>query len=99
MANKKRLVDADALFNNLADYWGILKDWDGRIHPLCDDALSTIDNFPTVDAVEVVRCKDCKRCTQGKSAETLGRFCERFSVFVQADDFCSYGERKGDGNV
>ena len=54
MANEKRLIDADKLFNNLADYWGIPKDWDGRIHPICDDALSTIENFPTVDAVEVV---------------------------------------------
>ena len=54
MANEKRLIDADALFNNLADYWGIPKDWDGRIHQICDDALSTIENFPTVDAVEVV---------------------------------------------
>ena len=54
MANEMRLVDADALFNSLADHWGIPKDWDGRIHPICDEALSTIENFPTVDARPVV---------------------------------------------
>ena len=54
MANEKRLIDADALFNDLADYWGIPRDWDGRMLQTCEDALSAIENAPTVDAVEVV---------------------------------------------
>lgn len=39
------------------------------------------------DLVEVVRCKDCKHCAHDK-------WCERRTLFVFADDFCSYGERK-----
>ena len=56
--------------------------------------------FPAVDAVEVVRCKDCKHYkTQNKSArwnhETL--YCMRSAaVKVKPDDFCSYGVRRED---
>ena len=72
----KRLIDANALFNDLADYWGIPKDWDGQIEQTCEDALSAIENAPEVDAVEVVhgrweesptlygvvRCSVCHDC-------------------------------------
>ncbi len=49
-----RLIDADSLFNDLADYWGIPKDWDGQIEQTCEDALCAIENAPEVDAVPVV---------------------------------------------
>ena len=49
-----RLIDAKALFNDLADYWGIPKDWDGQIEQTCEDALSAIENAPTVEAELVV---------------------------------------------
>ncbi|UVM99509.1 MAG: hypothetical protein [Bacteriophage sp.] len=46
---------------------------------------------PTVDAVEVVRCKECKW--------TGGDFVCYRGVMVQhkPEDFCSYGERRGGG--
>lgn len=46
---------------------------------------------PTVDAVPVVRCKDCKY--------TGGDFVCYRGVMVQhkPEDFCSYGERRGGG--
>lgn len=58
---------------------------------------------PTVDAVEVVRCKDCKRCFKHTTKRNRQKMwiCMRNDVdlFVRPDDFCSYGERKdGDGN-
>ena len=58
---------------------------------------------PTVDAVEVVRCRDCKHYKpQKKSAhwENRANYCNRVvTIKVQPYDFCSYGERKdGDGN-
>lgn len=47
---------------------------------------------PTVDAVEVVRCKDCK---QYKPDEyECGCDFAGGLQYVKADDFCSYGERK-----
>lgn len=54
---------------------------------------------PTVDAVEVVRCKDCKHWTHvedGMGDCTNRRFHLDGHVdpTMKADDFCSCGERK-----
>ena len=50
-----------------------------------------IADTPTVDAVPIVRCKDCKW--------TGGDFVCYRGVMVQhkPEDFCSYGERRGGG--
>ena len=59
--------------------------------------VKIINQFPAVDAVEVVRCRDCKRWEphcNGKAG-----ICEKRKGVARANDFCSYGERKdGDGN-
>ena len=92
MANKKRLIDANAL---IAEYDRVHIGEPGKARKLMADA-------PTVDAVEVVRCRECKHAwihpggyvycnMDGRSAH------ER--IFFNLDSFCSYGERKdGDGN-
>ena len=58
---------------------------------------------PAVDAVPVVRCKDCKhfREVRTKRYKQLIRMCCRMGRHdmefrVNADDFCSYGERRTD---
>ena len=49
------------------------------------------------DAVEVVRCKDCKHCTEAFDGNPCcGRLRTSFP-YVRDDDFCSYGERRTDG--
>lgn len=53
--------------------------------------------LPTVDAVPVVRCKDCTRCVRTTDIDGPGLFCAiwgRQWNRVQSDDFCSYGERR-----
>ena len=74
-----RLIDADKLERQ--EYWG---------NERCFDYVDAegIDNAPTVDAVEVVRCKDCKHEFGGSCI--LCGFQKR-----KPEDFCSYGERKG----
>lgn len=65
-------------------------------------AKNVIDNAPTVDAVEVVRCRDCKhhrtlrdRDMCAKNADMLnGR--EVGLRATRADDFCSRGEMRTD---
>lgn len=101
----KYYIDRDALVEWLKRI--PLKDLsDGR--GLCrvimeDDFKKAIKKMPKgiiVDAVSVVRCRDCKHWHK----DTV--FCEYMSygeaserVNWYADDFCSYGERKdGDGN-
>ena len=92
-----RLIDADKFevytwVNKSSDY----VDGDQSI-------LEAIDIAPTVDAVEIVRCRDCKHyMPQKKSAhwENRANYCNRLvRIKVRPNDFCSYGERKdGDDN-
>ena len=59
------------------------------------DIHRALANAPTVDAVEVIRCKDCKHWNvhpiNGKL--TLGK-CVKFSRGMADDWFCCFGERK-----
>ena len=58
MAKEKRLIDANALIQRFDGFgWG--SECDGEI------VLEAVANAPTVDAVEVVRCKDCKHFFYG----------------------------------
>ena len=81
MANEKRLIYADELRQTIESkiYWG------------GTGLLEAIDEAPTVDAVEVVRCKDCKHEEDG--------YCNHFGYYSYApmvfeNDFCSRGERR-----
>lgn len=89
------LIDADALLRHKrkmsgADFGGEF--WDEAV------LASDIKNAPTVDAVPVVRCRDCKHyMPQKKSAhwENRANYCNRIvTIKTQPYDFCSYGERK-----
>ena len=82
-----RLIDADALIRKFktASPMAI----DGR-------ARQIVDDMPTIDAVEVVRCKDCKYCLSGDEYELwCNGFCSPARL-VRADDFCSHGKSKNE---
>lgn len=89
-----RLIDADALLN----YEG--KCYDEDDHLLYAVGTRTIMRMPTIDAVPVVRCKDCKRFKRYGifRGYTIG-LCEEDAGHprsVELDDFCSHGERGRD---
>ena len=77
----ERLIDADAL---LAEYDRQHEGEPGKARKLIEDA-------PTVDAVEVVRCKDCKYLM---FSDCYGECGQGHMGIVSPYDFCSYGERK-----
>lgn len=57
-----------------------------------------IEEAPTV---EVVRCKDCRHCIKDKNIIGAYGYCYHFGCYahdpmVEADAFCSYGERRDD---
>ena len=61
---------------------------------------SDIDNAPTIDAVPVVRCKDCKYFNRKVSVGGFcrcGEVCGGHPLMRANKDFCSYGERREDG--
>ena len=51
---------------------------------------------PTVDAVSVVRCKDCKHRTESGNCGHPRHHGILPSAYPY--DFCNYGERRGGGN-
>ncbi len=64
------------------------------------DIEEWLNNAPTIDAVPVVRCKDCK-FGDWDSEPDDAMVCMRTKdgFWRSGNDFCSYGERKeGVGN-
>ena len=78
-----RLIDADELKLDLK--------WLEVDTPVYHDVMSTIDDAPTVDAIEVVRCKDCTSFYSG--------WCCDFGIHRDDNEFCSGGERREDGKA
>ena len=67
-----------------------------------ETATDFLNNIKDADVVEVVRCKDCKRCYEKRTKRNnqLMRFCMRMDgneYQVNANDFCSYGTPKERG--
>lgn len=87
-----RLIDADAFLERMSRtdrFFGVVYD---------------INDAPTVDAVPVIRCRECKHCrnlpnglcylyTEPYDNE---RGYKGDEVCVEPDDFCSCGERRTD---
>ncbi len=76
-----RLIDADKLERHEADTYGAVEDV-----VYAED----IDSAPTIDAVPVVRCFQCKHYAKSMM------WCAHEEGLACPDkmDFCSYGERK-----
>ena len=83
-----RLIDADALYEQAADtaehYCGFFNDMEKVI------SARDIDAAPTIDAVPVVRCRDCKHYKIGPDMVVE---CTRFMLFTAEDDYCSSGAK------
>lgn len=99
-----RLIDADELIKD----WGFGTNCDkcNRDAYQCQyhqtftamDVCGMIEFATTVDAVEVIRCKDCKHCITDKGDLISVNVCELNHNKVQPDDwFCADGEREKDG--
>ena len=56
--------------------------------------MEYINEVPSADVQPVVHCKDC---VYWSSKET--RYCNMLKGTFQENDYCSYGERKGAGDV
>lgn len=75
-----RLIDADALMDNVNNTFAPF--------------VTLLSDAPTIDAVPVVRCKDCKYFLEDGDC-----FCENIEQYeheksVSPDWFCADGERR-----
>lgn len=83
-----RMIDADALREQLV--W--CKEQAGRFDTYWDDVIERVDSLPTIDAVPVVRCKDCiYRNDTEKGKALMWLPCEEMR---KGDNwYCAEGER------
>lgn len=107
MANEKRLININKVINEMQGCLDENQDQKGSVaYQAFAGIIECLKLEPTVDAVEVVRCKDCKHCT----VTSDGMICEcalptkrmmDYYIYgstilarVAADAFCSHGERR-----
>lgn len=96
------LIDKKALIDEKS--WdALIKDYvTGDIQCVQVVDVGDIEEFPTVDAVPVVRCKDCKYSLPNDGKLNDGaRYCSRIYGGAKKEhpavwdmDYCSGGERK-----
>lgn len=90
------LIDKEQASRELFEFYhGAISDSELKIYQV----LRFLDRQPTIDAVSVVRCKDCKYCQHDYLSKRYSCF-KPLGFWVRAmikpTDFCSYGERKGE---
>lgn len=59
-----------------------------------DSAINALRNAPSADVVPVVRCKDCKYWQDNNDGYPHEECRWGHGETPDANDFCSYGERK-----
>lgn len=108
-----RLIDADAFIRFLAEQkvkeTGAFTKGLNKALNVAISALKNLQITPTVDAVPVVRCRECKHAERYARIDgTAGYYCGHpqntfvfgdrwdrvFKPVKKPDDFCSYGEPK-----
>lgn len=91
-----RLIDADALMKTLihrsyhvTDYWN-----SKGMGMFLFGIEQAINEQPTIDAVPVIRCRDCKHWYEKYRHGIDMSACKRAIGYFGANDYCSRAERK-----
>ena len=87
-----RPIDADALIERVTG---------NGLKPITEQIFrKLIDDAPTIDAVSVLRCKDCKYAHMTYGGDC--KYCDMWKddddfcieLYLDGDFYCAYGERK-----
>lgn len=103
LVEKAPAIDAEPVKRELIDRGKLLRDpyFQEDRYPESHLLRMAIREQPTVDAVEVVRCKDCRFCKKHPTSDkakicTNDRWNTEYHPFAHDEGFCSYGERRTD---
>lgn len=69
---------------------------------ICCEMWEEFKDIPSVDAVQVIRCRDCKHwCDNDGFNHDKGAECEVMRMWMQPGDYCSYAKKRegSDGNT
>ena len=84
-----RLIDADSEYIQETLY--------RRGFKTRQDIEEWLNNAPTIDAVPVVRCKDCKKGELVPDFDGLYSCRGKRKPLHDPDDFCNFGVKREDG--
>lgn len=87
-----RLIDADWIHQNSDERFPEEKPYQEAW------GLTMVDSAPTIDAVPVVRCRECKHGKRGVDNVVICSHPCGKVISMTAGDFCSYGQRKETAN-
>lgn len=82
-----RLIDVDEAIINFGFEWD-------DIPPTREEFVRFLKKQPTVDAVPVVRCRECKYRFKNNGHSKDGCPIIDANIWMDDDDFCSHGERE-----
>ena len=82
-----RLIDADEAIINFGFEWD-------DISPTRDEFVVFLKKQPTIDAVPVVRCKDCIRRYDTDECPMCFLIEGKYYEYTNENGFCDCGERK-----
>ena len=94
-----RLIDADKVLKEIAQRQKAYANPINEYEAACGDGIQTaryeIEEAPTIDAVPVIRCKDCKHWQYDSCfVDSAEGDAESIILDRFAFDFCSRAERK-----
>ncbi len=97
-----RLIDADALMERekVNPFFVSVGARNGKsLYNACLTYMAVaVGDAPTIDAVPVVRCKDCQYYEREECVCPYMAMSDSAHYYPDPDDFCSYGVRKdGEG--
>ena len=82
-----RLIDADEAIINFGFEWD-------DISPTRDEFVAFLKKQPTIDAVPVVRCKDCIRRYDTDECPMCFLIEGKYYEYTNENGYCDRGERK-----
>lgn len=85
-----RPIDADAVYNKALENHqkGEIEDWE------FDSIINYLDGAPTINAAEIVYCKDCIRRYDTDECPMCFLIEGKYYEYTNGNGFCDRGERK-----
>lgn len=92
-----RLADVDWMRAHIKPYDASEENWLVTMGTVTRLMHKLLDIAPTIDAVSVIRCKDCDNCRELDRTDKRENqyvegvvWCKQWDEGVYPDDFCSY---------
>lgn len=99
------MIDADWVLAHLKPYEPSDEEWGVTGGTALRLIHNAVDNAPTVDAIPVVRCRNCKHFNhdrmecENEAVSTDHEGGAQYGLNFYLDDYCSFGELKEANNA